>query len=74
MELALEIIRKILIVLFWICEANVLYFVFLYLVGFVAHKQNYPLVEDKHKFCVFVPCHNEGPVVASTVENYTRIK
>lgn len=74
MELALEIIRKILIVLFWICEANVLYFVFLYLVGFIAHKQNYPTVEDKQKFCVFVPCHNEGPVVASTVENYTRIK
>ena len=74
METALEIIRKILIILFWICEANVLYFVCLYIVGFIAHKQKYPMVEDKQKFCVFVPCHNEGPVVAATVENYTHIE
>ena len=31
------------------------------------------MVEDKQKFCIFVPCHNEGPVIAATVENYTHI-
>ena len=67
-------IKQILIVLFWFCEVSILYYVFLYLVGFVAHKQKYPIVEDKQKFCIFVPCHNEGPVVASTVENYTHIE
>ena len=74
MEAALEVIKKILIVLFWFCEVNVLYYVFLYIVGLVAHKQKYPIAEDKIKFCVLVPCHNEGPVVASTVENYTHIE
>ena len=42
--------------------------------GFIFHNQKYPIVEDKEKFCIFVPCHNEGPVVASTVENYTHIE
>ena len=74
MEDFLEVIKQILIVLFWFCEVSILYYVFLYLVGFVAHKQKYPIVEDKQKFCIFVPCHNEGPVVASTVENYTHIE
>ena len=70
---ALEVIKNILVVLFWICEVYVVYYVFLYIVGFIFHKQKYPMVEDKQKFCVFVPCHNEGPVVAATVENYTHI-
>lgn len=70
---ALEIIKNILIVLFWICEVYVVYYVFLYIVGFIFHKQKYPMVEDKQKFCIFVPCHNEGPVIAATVENYTHI-
>ena len=71
---ALEVIKQILVVLFWICEANVLYYVLLYIVGFIFHKQKYPIVEDQEKFCIFVPCHNEGPVVAATVENYTHIE
>ena len=71
---ALEVIKNILVVLFWICEVNVLYYAFLYIVGLIAHKQKYPIVADKLKFCVFVPCHNEGPVVASSVENYTHIE
>ena len=32
---ALEIIKNILIVLFWICEAYVVYYVFLYIIGFI---------------------------------------
>lgn len=32
------------------------------------------MVDDKQKFCIFVPCHNEGPVVESTVENFTHIE
>ncbi len=71
---ALEVIKQILVVLFWICEVYVVYYVFLYIVGFIFHKQKYPMVEDKQKFCIFVPCHNEGPVVAATVENYTHIE
>ena len=74
MEQTLEVIRIILTVLFWTCEVNVLYYTFLYIVGLIAHGQKYPIVEDKQKFCVFVPCHNEGPVVAATVENYTHIE
>ncbi len=74
MDQALDVIKQILIVLFWICEVYVVYYVFLYIVGFIFHKQKYPMVEDKQKFCIFVPCHNEGPVVAATVENYTHIE
>ncbi len=74
MKDALEVIRIILTVLFWICEVNVLYYTFLYIVGMIFHRQRYPIVEDQQKFCVFVPCHNEGPVVAATVENYTHIE
>ena len=74
MEEALRVIQTILKVLFWFCEVNVLYYVFLYFVGLIAHKQKYPMAEDKLKFCILVPCHNEGPVVASTVENYTHIE
>lgn len=74
MQQVLDVIKQILVVLFWICEVYVVYYVFLYIVGFIFHKQKYPMVEDKIKFCVFVPCHNEGPVVAATVENYTHIE
>lgn len=74
MEQALEIIKQILVVLFWICEGYIFYWVVLYIVGMIFHKQKYPIIEDKLKFCVFVPCHNEGPVVAATVENYTHIE
>lgn len=74
MEQALDIIRQILVVLFWILEGNVLYYVFLHIIGLLFHRQKYPIVEDKIKYCVFVPCHNEGPVVAATVENYTHIE
>ena len=73
MEQALDVIRQILVILFWFCEVNIIYYVFLYLVGFVAHKQKYPMVDDKLKFCIFVPCHNEGPVVAATVDNFSHI-
>ena len=74
MQQVLDVIKQILVVLFWICEVYVVYYVFLYIVGFIFHKQKYPMVEDKQKFCIFVPCHNEGPVVAATVENYTHIE
>ena len=73
MEDVLDVLRQVLVVLFWICEFNILYYVALYIVGFIAHKQSYPMAEDKQKFCIFVPCHNEGPVVESTVENYSYI-
>lgn len=67
-------VRPIFLVLFFICEFNVLYYAILSIVGLFAHKQKYPMVDDKQKFVIFVPCHNEGPVVESTVENYTHIE
>ncbi len=73
MEHTLEVMKNILVVLFWICEVYIVYYVALYIIGMIFHKQKYPIVEDKTKFCIFVPCHNEGPVVAATVENYTHI-
>ena len=73
MEHTLEVMKNILVVLFWICEVYIVYYVALYIIGMIFHKQKYSIVEDKTKFCIFVPCHNEGPVVASTVENYTHI-
>ena len=74
MEQAINVMKTILLVLFWICEAYILYYVVLYIIGMIFHKQKYPIVEDQTKYVIFVPCHNEGPVVASTVENYTQIE
>ncbi|MGN1207864.1 MAG: glycosyltransferase family 2 protein, partial [Christensenellales bacterium] len=31
------------------------------------------MIDDKQKFCIFVPCHNEGGVIKATVENYINI-
>ncbi|MBO4251140.1 MAG: glycosyltransferase [Clostridia bacterium] len=31
------------------------------------------MAEDKEKFCIFVPCHNEGSVIKATVLNYAAI-
>lgn len=69
-----EILIIIYRILFWIAEINVLYYVFLYIIGLFAHRQKYPMAEDKKSFCIFVPCHNEGDVVAATVENLSHIK
>ena len=68
-----DVLYIIYLVLFWITEVNAIYYGVLYLFGLILHKQKYPMVEDKQKFCIFVPCHNEGPVVESTVKDYINI-
>lgn len=51
-----------------------LYYAILAAVGLFFHKQKYPIREDKLRFCIFVPCHNEEAVIAATVENLAKIK
>lgn len=60
-------------ILFWITEINVIYYTFLFIIGLFFHNQKYPIVPDEKKFCIFVPCHNEGSVIAATVINYSKI-
>ena len=68
--LALEIIFNI---LFWPSFVISCYYAILAIVGMLFHKQKYPIVEDKEKFCIFVPCHNEEAVIGATVENLAKI-
>lgn len=60
-------------VIFWIVEIFILGNAFLGIVGLFKAKRKYQIVEDKERFCIFVPCHNEGPVIESTVLNYAKI-
>ena len=60
-------------ILFWITEINVIYYTFLFIVGLFFHKQKYPVLPDEKRFCIFVPCHNEGDVIFATVENFAEI-
>ena len=50
------------------------YYAVIGVIGLFVRKRKYSIMEDKSKFCIFVPCHNEESVVAATVENYTRIQ
>ncbi len=52
--------------------AMVSYFTLLGLIGLFCHKQKYKMVEDRQKFCIFVPCHNEEAVISATVENFAK--
>lgn len=61
-------------IIFWLFEGFLLINVFLGIVGLFRQKRKYEIIDDKQKFCIFVPCHNEGPVVESTVLNYTEIQ
>ena len=45
------------------------YYSLLAIVGLIFHRQKYPMSEDKLKFCIFVPCHNEEAVIGATVNN-----
>lgn len=49
------------------------YYAFLALVGLFSGKEKYPIVKDKLRFCIFVPCHNEQTVIAATVKNHAKI-
>lgn len=70
----MEIIVRIYLVLLIIAAVFTLYYAFLGIVGLFARKQKYPMREDKLKFCIFVPCHNEKTVIAATVRNLAKIR
>ena len=69
-----KVLMNIYLVLFYITTFYALYYAFLGIIGLFMRKQKYPMVEDKSKFCIFVPCHNEESVVAATIENYVKIQ
>lgn len=66
----LEIANQI---IFYLLEFFFLANAFLFIIGLIPKKRKYPILDDKEKFCIFVPCHNEGDVIAATVKNYTQI-
>ena len=68
-----EVLSIIYGILFWIAEFYGLYYLVLFVVGIFFHRQRYPMAEDSQKFCIFVPCHNEGSIIAATVRNYDAI-
>ena len=68
-----DILIDIYMVFMYIVLCYTCFYVVLYIVGLFNHKQKYKIVEDKLKFCIFVPCHNEGSVIGATVENYRKI-
>lgn len=72
--MASQILMNIYLVLLSITSFYAVYYAFLGVVGLFLRKQKYPMIEDKTKFCIFVPCHNEEPVIGATIENYTKIQ
>ena len=60
-------------ILFWPCFVYALYLALLSLVSLISHKQKYEMQEDKQRFCIFVPSHNEEDIIAATVKNYSHI-
>ncbi len=69
----MDVLMIIFQILFWLVEINVLYYAILYIVGIFFHRVRYKMQDDKEKFCIFVPCHNEGAVVEATVKDYINI-
>lgn len=68
-----EVLLTIWIVLFCISELNALYYAFFFIAGLLLKVKKYPMAEDKQRFCLFVPCHNEEAVVAATIKNFCGI-
>ena len=68
-----DIVIMIWNILFYPCLFFSCYYVLLSIVGLIFHKQKYPMREDKLKYCIFVPCHNEETVIGATVENLAKI-
>jgi cellulose synthase/poly-beta-1,6-N-acetylglucosamine synthase-like glycosyltransferase len=56
---------------------NTFYFtilVFFGLFGLFPYKRKYKMIEDKNKFIIFVPSHNESSIISSTIENLSSIE
>jgi cellulose synthase/poly-beta-1,6-N-acetylglucosamine synthase-like glycosyltransferase len=69
----MQVLNIIAAIIFYYSSFVVVYYFLLALIGLFFHKQKYPLVADKLKFCIFVPCHNEGSVISATVANLALI-
>ena len=69
----MSVFQIIYIILFVPCFFIACYYAFFAIISLLSHKQKYPMVEDNQKFCIFVPCHNEEPVIAATVNNLLKI-
>ena len=69
----MEVLHIIYFIVFGISTFFLVYYAFLGLVGLFHHKQNYAMCDDKLKFCIFVPCHNEEDVIAATVDNLAKM-
>ena len=69
-----DVLITIYIVLLAFTTFYAVYYAFLGVIGLFMRKQKYPIVEDKLKFCLFVPCHNEQDVIAATIENYVKLQ
>ena len=67
-----EILYIIYQIIFYTVTIMFLYYTFLIIIGFLRFKKKYKMVEDKQKFCIFVPCHNEATVIGATVENLSK--
>jgi cellulose synthase/poly-beta-1,6-N-acetylglucosamine synthase-like glycosyltransferase len=56
---------------------NTFYFTILVFFGFFGlfpYKRKYKMIEDKNKFIIFVPSHNESSIISSTIENLSSIE
>ena len=60
-------------ILMWPTMVFGAYYAFLGVVALFCHRQRYPMAEDRLKFCIFVPCHNEETVISATVKNLARL-
>ncbi len=69
-----SIIHWVFLITGWLALGYAAYFVFLSFFSIWPLKRKYPIVEDKNKFCIFIPCHNEEDVIAATVENISKIQ
>ena len=69
----IEVLKIIYMVLFYCTFVFVAYNLILMVIGLLPRKRKYKIIEDSQKFCIFVPCHNEGSVIGATVENLSKI-
>lgn len=70
----MDIIKFVFYIIFIPCFFLGCYYAFLSIIGLFFHKQKYDMTDDKERFCIFVPCHNEEPVISATVKNLLNIQ
>ena len=52
---------------------QIFYFIFLSIFGFKKAVRDYDILNDETKFLIFIPCHNEEQVIASTIANLKKL-